>query len=60
MVTLETVKFGPVIGAWAVARFNMAVSTRQQMGFNRLGVVEASKAATRSASGVTGLVVMEQ
>ena len=59
METLETVRFGPVIGAWAVVRFNMADSTRQQTGFNRLGAVEVSKAATGSASGVTG-GVMEQ
>ena len=59
MVALDTARLGPVIGAWAVARFNTAASTRQQTGFNRLGAVEASNAATRSASGVTG-VVMEQ
>ena len=58
-MTLETVRFGPVICAWAVARCNMAAGTRQQTGFSRLGAVEASKAATRSASGVTGEVVME-
>ena len=60
MVTLETVRFSPVIGAWAIASFNMAASTRQRMGFNMLGAVDASKAATRSASGVTGVLVMEQ
>ena len=52
MVTLEMVRFGPVISAWVVARFNMADCTRQQTGFNRLNAVEASKVATRSASGV--------
>jgi len=53
-------KFGPVTSAWEAARFNMAVSTSQQTGFNRLSVVEASKAPTRSASGVTGILVMDQ
>ena len=60
MVTLEMAKFGPVTGAWEAALFNMADSTRQQTGFNRLSVVATSKAATRSASGVTGMVVMDR
>ena len=60
MATLEMAKFGPVTGAWEAAQFNMAVSTRQQTGFNRLSVVATSKAATRSASGVTGVTVMDQ
>ena len=60
MAALETARFGPVTGAWEAARFNMAVSTRQQRGFNRLSAVATSKAATRSASGVTGVVVMDQ
>ena len=60
MATLETARFGPVTGAEEVARFNMADSTRQQKGFNRLSVAATSKAATRSASGVTGVAVMDQ
>ena len=60
MATLEMAKFGPATGVWEAARFNMADSTRQQMGFNRLGAVATSKAATRLASGVTGIVVMDQ
>ena len=60
MVTLEMAKFGPVTGAWEAALFNMADSTRQQTGFNRLSVVATSKAATRSASSVTGMVVMDR
>ena len=60
MATLETAKFGPVTSVWEVVRFNMAVSTSQQTGFNRLSAVETSKAPTRSASGVTGMVVMDQ
>ena len=56
MATLETARFGPVTGAWEAARFNMADSTRQQT----LSVVATSKAAKRSASGVTGMVVMDQ
>ena len=60
MATLETAMFGPVTGAWEAARFNMADSTRQQTGFNRLSAEATSKAATRSASGVTGVVVMDQ
>ena len=60
MATLEMAKFGPVTGAWEAARFNMADSTRQHTGFNRLSVVATSKAGTRSASGVTGIVVMVQ
>ena len=53
-------RFGPVTGAWEAARFYMADSTRQQTGFNRLSAVATSKAATRSASGVTGMVVMDR
>ena len=60
MATLEMAKFGPVTSAWEAARFNMAVSTSQQTGFNRLSAVETSKAPTTSASGVTGMVVMDQ
>ena len=56
MATLEMAKFGPATGAWEAVRFNMADSTRQQT----LSVVATSKAATRSASGVTGMVVMDQ
>ena len=59
MAALEMAKFGPVTGAWEAARFNMAVSTRQQTGFNRLSVVATSKAATRSASGVI-MAAMDQ
>ena len=60
MATLEMARFGPVTGAWEAVRFNMAVSTRQQTGFNGLSVVATSKAAVRSASGVTGVPVMDQ
>ena len=60
MATLEMARFGPVIGAWEVVRFNMADSTSQQTGFNRLSAVEAYKATTRSASGVTWIMVMDQ
>ena len=57
MATLEMAKFRQVTSAWEVVRFNMAVSTSQQTGFNRLSAVETSKAPTRSASGVTPIVV---
>ena len=60
MATLEMARFGPVTGAWEAARFNMPDSTRQQTGFNRLSAVATSKAATRSASGVTGEAAMDQ
>ena len=60
MATLEMAGFGPVTGAWEAAQFNMAVSTRQQTGFNWLGVVATSKAATISAFGVTMVAVMDQ
>ena len=60
MATLEMARSGPVISVWEVVRFNMADSTSQQTGFNRLSAVETSKALTRSASGVTGVVGMEQ
>ena len=60
MATLEMARCGRVTGAWETARFNMAVSTRQQTGFNRQSVVATSKVAIRSASGVTGAAVMEQ
>ena len=59
MATLEMASFGPVAGAWEAARFNMADSTRQQTVFKRLSAVATSKAATRSASGVTMVVVMD-
>ena len=59
MATLEMARFGPITGAEEAARFNMADSTRQQTGFNRRSVVATSKGATRSASGVTG-VLMDQ
>ena len=52
MATLEMARFGPNTGAREAARFNMADSTRQQTGFNRLSVVATSKTTTRSASGV--------
>jgi len=62
MATLEMAKFGRVtrLSVWEAAWFNMAVSTSQQTGFKRLSAVETSKAPTTSASGVTGLVVMDQ
>ena len=60
MVILDMERFGPVIDAWEVARFDMVVSTSQQTGFSRLNAVETFKPATKSASGVTGLVVTEQ
>ena len=56
MATLEMAQFGPVTSAWEAAWFNMAASTSQQTGFNRLSAVETSTAPTTSASGVTGLV----
>ena len=58
--TLEMAQFGPVTSAWEIARFNMVVSTSQQTGFNRLSAMEACKAPTTLASGVTGVMVMEQ
>ena len=60
MATLEMARFGHLTGACEAARFNMAASTRQQTGFNRLSVVATSKAATRSVSGVIGVMVMDQ
>lgn len=47
--------FGPITGALEAVRFNMAVSTRQQTGFNMLGamVVATTGAEARSVSGVT-------
>ena len=60
MATSEMAKFGPIASAWEAARFNMAVSTSQQTGFNRLSAVETSKAPTTSASGVAGVLVMDQ
>ena len=60
MATLEMAQFGPVTSAWEAARFNMAASRNQQMGFKRLSAMETSKALTKSASGVTGKLVMDQ
>ena len=51
MATLEMAKFGPVLSAWEAARFNIAVSTSQQTGFNRLSAVETSKAPTTTYIG---------
>jgi len=58
MATLEVAKFGPGTGALEAARFNMAVSTSLHTGLAMLSAVEASKAPTTLASGVTG--VMDQ
>ena len=60
MATLEIARFGLVTDVWEAVRFNVAVSTRQQAGFNSLSVVATSKAATRSASGVTGMLEMDR
>ena len=54
MATLEMARSGPVISVWEVVRFNMADSTSQQTGFNRLIAVEASKVLTRSGFGYDG------
>ena len=54
MATSEMARFGPGTSAWEAARFNIAVSTSQQTGSNRLSAMETSKAPTTSASGVTG------
>lgn len=59
-VTLETARFGPVINVLEAVRFNMVDSTSQQMGFNRLSAMEISKVPTRSTSGATGMLVMDQ
>ena len=60
LAILEMAKFGPVRSAWEAARFNMAVSTSQQTSSKGLSAVETSKAPTISASGVAGVVVMDQ
>jgi len=60
MATLEMAKFGPETSAWEAARFNMAVSTSLQTGFNRLSAMETSKAPTTSASGVAPQGPMDQ
>ena len=39
MATLEMASFRPNTGAREAVRFNMADSTRQQTGFNRLSAV---------------------
>ena len=59
MVTSGMAQFGPVTSAWGIARFNMAVNTKQLRDLNRPPVVGKSKAQTRSASGVTGVQAME-
>ena len=53
MATSEMAGFGPITGAWEAAGFNMAVSTKQQTGFNMLNAVAISKVGTRLVSGVT-------
>ena len=61
MATSEMAGVGPITGAWEAVRFNMAVSTRQQSGFNRLiaVVVATTGAEARSVSGVT-IAMMDQ
>ena len=46
MATLKMARSGPTINLWVVVRFNMAHSTSQHTGFNRLSAVETSKALT--------------
>ena len=53
MATSEMAGFGPITGAWKAAGFNMAVSTRQQTGFNMLNAVATSKVEATLVSGVT-------
>ena len=60
MATLEMARSGPTISVWEIVRSNTADSTSQQTGSNRLSAVETSKALTRSASDVPGLLGMEQ
>ena len=57
---IEMAKLSPVTSVWEAARFNMAACTRQHTGLKKLSAVATSKAATRSASGVTGMMVMDQ
>ena len=59
MVTPGMAQFGPVTNAWGIARFNMAVNTKQLRDLNRPPVAGKSKAQTRLASGVTGVQAME-
>ena len=59
MATLEMARCGPVTGAWKAAAFIMVDSSRQQTGFNRFGAVARCKQTSRSASGVT-FVVMDR
>ena len=58
MATLETARCGPMTHAWEDARFSMLVSTIQQTGLIWLGAVVICNPTTRSASGVTGVLVM--
>ena len=58
MATLETARCGPTTHAWEDAWFSMLVSTVQQTGLIWLGAMVICKPATRSASGVTGVLVM--
>ena len=59
-VTSGMAPFGPVTSAWEVASFNMEVSTKQHRVLNRLPAAGACKVTTGSASGVTGVMVMER
>ena len=61
MATLEMAGFGPITNAWEAAGFNMAVSTRQQTGLNKLiaVVVTTTEAEVRSVSGVI-IAMMDQ
>ena len=60
MATLEMVQFGQAMTAREIVLFNMEVSFKQPMDSDKLHAMDQFKAQHKSASGVTGALVMER
>ena len=60
MVTSGTEQFGQAMTAREIAMFNMEASFKQPMDSDNLHAVDHFKTQHKSASGATGVVVMER
>ena len=60
MVTLEMVQFGQAMTAREIVLFNTEVSFKQPMDSDKLLAMDHFKTQLKSASGATGVVVMER
>ena len=60
MVTSGKLQFGQMTSVWGIAPFNMEACTKKLMVLNRPHAMETFKAPMRLASGVTGVLAMEQ